>query len=115
MKKGLNLLLALSIVVLLAGCADTQDNKDDWKTTSQVEISDDILQVCYDVMDEKSYEYNKNDYKSVLLGDMIDYVATFDGVDNSSLDEEDILVQFEAMRIVIDSDTNEALGSIPYV
>lgn len=80
-----------------------------------MEISDDILQVCYDVMDEKSYNYNKNDYKAVALGDLIDYVSMFEGVDEGLLDEDDILVQFEAMRIVIDTNTNEALGSIPYV
>lgn len=82
---------------------------------STVKVAEDILQVCYSVMDERGYEYDKNEYSSVRLGNDIDYVNLFEGIDKAALDEDDILVQFEVMRIVTDAETNEALGSIPYV
>lgn len=117
MKKIFLFASVFTLVIALVGCSVMvqPNNKDDWKTTSVVKVSDEILQTCYDIMEERAYEYDKNDYKAVSLGDMLDYVGTFEGVDESLLDEDDILVQFEAMRIVIDADTNEALGSIPYV
>ncbi len=124
MKKIFLFASVFALVIALVGCSDFKDDeiimvqpnyKDDWKTTSVVEVSDEILQTCYDIMEDRVYEYDKNDYKAVSLGDMIDYVGTFEGIDENLLDEDDILVQFEAMRIVIDADTNEALGSIPYV
>ncbi len=117
MKKMFLCVSVITLVIALVGCSVMvqPNNKDDWKTTSVVEVSDEILQVCYDTMQEKGYEYDENDYKAVSLGDLIDYVATFEDVDEDLLDEDDILVQFEAMRIVIDANTNEALGSIPYV
>lgn len=82
-----------------------------------VEIDSGILQKCYDYTTSLGYEIkDKSKYKSVLLGEsFVKAVHLDDDAKRDMLDENDYLIVFDEIRIVIDVDTGIVLGNIPYV
>ena len=123
MKFSLSLLIFL---LAFASCnavtsndsLHTTDNLKDYTDYIPIEINEDILQTCYDYADKMNWIIkDKNKYKSGLLGnDYKKYVNVGDDETKvEMLDENDYLIWFQEMRLVIDADTGIVLGVIPYV
>ena len=120
-------IIALVLLASIAGCKGnansgdvgvTTDNLKGYEDRIPVAVSDDILQTCYRYAEEKGYEVkDKGQYVSVLLGKTdMDYVnISGDDAKRDMLDENDYLVVFQEIRIVIDADTGIVLGTIPFV
>jgi len=132
MKKIISLFILIVILfVIITGCDDVNnssggksdglhitDNLKDYTNYIPVEISDDILQACYRYADNKGYIIKeKETYKSGLLGsNYIKYVYVGeDDTKRDLLDENDYLIVFQEMKVVIDAGTGIVLGEIPYV
>jgi hypothetical protein len=129
-RDNLFLIVLIFHILILASCADinstqdntqvegpfTQDNLKDLTHNTNIIIDDNILQTCYLYADSLGYVINKKDeYIRVLLGKSnIAYVYT-DEANSDMVDEDDFLITFQEVRIVIDADTGVALGTIPFV
>jgi len=128
MKKIIALgVTILILLVSIVGCKGNKnsdegpfstDNLKGYENRIPVIISSDILQTCYRYAEDKGFAIkDKERYISVLLG-VSDIKYVYVGEDDAKrdmLDENDYLIVFQEMRIVIDADTGIVLGTIPFV
>ena len=131
MKMKRIILLSVAVLVLIAaatGCVGTSgniieegpftnDNRNDFAGNKSVKINNDMLDACYRYADDKGYEIkNKKEYRGVLLGEsLVASVYTENENDRGLVDENDYLIIFEEIRVIVDADTGKVLGNIPYV
>lgn len=124
---GLCLLMALAGLV---GCGEdrnggtvnanepsTNYSWDDFASNTPAEVDSAMLQTCYFHASKLGYAIkDKAKYQSFLVGkDSVASVSAEDGVSKSEIDENDYLVIFQEIRVVIDAETGAVLGTIPYV
>jgi hypothetical protein len=124
-KRAFIFAIALSLLILTACSSNgrtgvspaANDNSDDFASNIPVEVDDDILQSCYSYAAVLGYDIQeKEDYSSVLLGGSnVSTVHLDDDANADMVDENDCLVIFLEIRVVVDADTGAVLGRIPYV
>ncbi len=131
MKKTIALLLVSMLIMVSSGCHNpnatpdntqvggpfTNDNSADFANSIPATIDNKLLQACYEYSETCGYAIkNKEKYKSVLLDEAnIGYVSLDDDSKREMLNENDLLIIFDEIRIVLDADTGAVLGRIPYV
>jgi len=122
-------IVLLVSLAMLTGCESIKNSEDDTTNSSEkpletdynnavpVGINADILKTCYDYSTSLGYEIKDRDnYKSVLLGESnVAFVANIGDDKKDMVDENDFLIIFQEIRIVIDADAGVVIGTIPYV
>ena len=124
MKKLMALLSALICVLSLVGCNDTatQEQPDgisaleyDFSNAVPFEVNDDIIQNCVTYAENVGYETGELK-KAVLLGEeRLNSVYCDDETKQDLIDSRDVVVIFENIRCVVDTETGIVLGRIPFV
>ena len=124
MKKLLVLVLALVCMTGLVGCNETATREqpegtpvlgDDFSNAISFNVNDNIIQNCVSYAENLEYETGEVK-KTVLLGeDWISAVYCDDDMKRGMIDAKDIIVIFDNIRCVVDTDTEIVLGRIPYV
>ena len=130
MKRLLCLIILCgSICCLSIGCAPKSGGKGPFSSgidasgafsdAVPVEVDDAVIQICLSYINENGYEGNKDatgnyKYKSVRLGEEnLPYVYFEDERMKDMVDENDCLIVFGFINIVVDSDTDVVIGRIP--
>ena len=121
MKKLTVLVLAMVYVLTLAGCNNNviqgpdAAKQEDFPNAIPIEVNDNIIQKCISYSENLGYVAGEME-KAVLLGeDHLNYVYCEDDRKQELIDSSDIVVIFENIRCVVDSETEIVLGRIPFV
>ncbi len=128
MKKTLIFFIVTFVLFSLAACnistdsfvsdstSEAQmDHSDDFADSISVEVDSSVLKTCEKFAESLGYETG-NFQKAVLLSNKwIEYVVCDDDLKAELIDAKDIVVIFENIRCVVDSEKEIVLGRIPYV
>lgn len=124
MKRLIACALTLVCVLGLVGCNNITANEsemqnssmqDDFPKAIPAEVNDNIIQNCTSYSEYLGYKTGEMK-KVVLLGEeWLNYVYCEDDMKKKLIDSSDIVVIFENIRCVVDTETEIVLGHLPFV
>ena len=120
MKKIIALVFAIVCIFTLFACTREPEeqktvNEDGFTNAVPAKVNDNIIQNCTSYSENLGYKTGEMK-KAVLLGtDWLSHVYCEDDMKQELIDSRDIVVIFENIRCVVDTETEIVLGRIPFV